>query len=123
MVEVAVIYSLSGLPLYWYEPKAGCGAIPDAADLWGQIWLCREDLAGVAHTHPGGGFPGPSPTDLTTFAAIEAGLGQRLDWPIVTKDEVASFTWRGPGRLDYGQLDLNYIPSDIVAELRRRSSY
>ena len=43
------------------------------------------DLAGVAHSHPGGGIPTPSWEDLTTFAAVEDGLGQRLVWWIVSE--------------------------------------
>jgi hypothetical protein len=45
-------------------------------------------LGGVAHSHPWEGEAHPSGTDVSTFRAIELGLGKRLLWPIVTLSEV-----------------------------------
>ena len=119
--EVALVFDPGGKALYWHDPGgASAGALPDSRDLWEVLWSQREKLGGVAHTHPGGGIPGPSHTDLTTWAAVEAALGKRLIWPIVTWDCSAWFGWHGPGRLDY-----DWVVTDIVIDLRglrRRSA-
>jgi hypothetical protein len=75
--------------------------LPDSHELWEILWASREELGGVAHTHPWDGPAGPSHTDVTTFAAVEAGLGKRLIWPIVTFTQVDYYEWVGPDRLDY----------------------
>jgi len=74
-------------PLYWHTPGDRSGtALPDSRDLWDFMWKNRDRITGFAHTHPGFGLPSPSHTDLTTFAAIESGLGSRLDWWILSSD-------------------------------------
>jgi len=101
-METALVFSKWGSPLHWHvPPDRSMGAIPDSKDLWQILWDSREFLGGVAHTHPWIGAASPSQTDVTTLAAIEAGLGQRLVWPIVTFSEIAYFKWMGPERLDY----------------------
>jgi hypothetical protein len=35
---------------------------------------------------------------MTTFAALEAGLGRRFSWPIITANSGAIFAWREPLR-------------------------
>jgi hypothetical protein len=100
--EAGVVLDLGGNPLYWHAPQDRSGAyLPDTRDLWCVIWENRDNLSGIAHTHPGSGIPGPSMEDLTTFAAVESGLGQRLVWWIATSDHLRAFTWVGPDRLDY----------------------
>ena len=80
--EVAMVFDKNGQALYWLN---GTGAyVNDSRSLWDVLWEHRENLGGVAHTHPWDGPTGPSGTDMTTWAAIEAGLGKRLMWPIVT---------------------------------------
>jgi len=92
MIEVALVFNSSGAPIYWHIPSgASGGAIPDSRQLWHVLWDSRGDLGGVAHTHPWNGEAAPSHTDITTFAALEAGLGKRLLWPIVTMTEVRYF--------------------------------
>jgi len=105
-METGLVFSSHGSALYWHVPpdRSG-GALPDSRDLWEVLWTNREILGGVAHTHPWNGEAHPSQTDVTTFAAVEAGLGERLVWPIVTFSVVGYFTWVGPGRLDYGELE------------------
>lgn len=115
--EVVAVIGADGAVLRW---SAGSGAaVPDDRGLWECLWAHRADLAGVAHSHPGGGHPGPSREDLTTFAACEAGLGRRLRWWIATADGLAAFAWAGPGRLDYGEVEAGAPP--WLGELRRRS--
>ena len=92
MIEVGVVFDSWGHAIYWHHPaENSMGAIPDSRDLWDVLWDHRDDLGGVAHTHPWDGPTGPSGTDVTTFAAIEVGLGNTLLWPIVTMTHVAYF--------------------------------
>lgn len=92
MIEVAVVLDNDGQPVYWHEPPGRSSvAIPDSRDLWDAIWENRDNLMGVAHSHPGTGTPVPSQTDVTTFVAVEKALGRKLVWPIITQDRVAFF--------------------------------
>jgi len=101
-MESAMVFDKLGQVIFWHlPPDRSQGAIPDSKDLWSILWETRECLGGVAHTHPWDGESWMSHTDVTTFAAIEAGLGKRLIWPIVTFTEVGYFEWVGPDRLDY----------------------
>lgn len=103
MMEAAVVVGLHGEPLHWHSPPGrSTVALPDARDLWDVIWENRENLAGVAHSHPGSGVPGPSYEDVTTFAAIESALGRRLTWWIISQDRVVALVWAGPDKLRYG---------------------
>lgn len=103
MMEAAVVLDRNWRPLYFHMPPGRTeGSLPDSPELWEVLWSHRDRLLGVAHSHPGGGVPSPSRTDVTTFAAIEAGFGSRLIWPIVTVDAFRAFVWVGPERLDYG---------------------
>lgn len=106
-METGLVFTEWGVPLFWHiPPDRSMGALPDSRNLWEVLWDNRKVLGGVAHTHPCSGTAHPSGTDVTTFAAVEAGLGQRLVWPIVTFSEVGYFNWVGPERLDYGVLEL-----------------
>ena len=90
MKEVGVLIDLEGQPIYWHLPEdRSSGALPDSRNLWDVIWENRDKVSGFAHTHPGYGKPGPSYTDITTFAAIETGLGRRLHWWIATGDQLS----------------------------------
>lgn len=101
-IEVALVFDDSGGPIHWHKPNgASAGAIPDSRELWYVLWESRHNLGGVAHTHPWNGVPVPSQEDVTTFAAVEAGLGKRLLWPIITLDNAYYHQWRGPGVHDY----------------------
>jgi len=105
-METGLVFDRFGAPIFWHvPPDRSCGALPDSRALWDVLWESRGFLGGVAHTHPWHCAAAPSTTDVTTFAAVEAGLGQRLVWPIVTFTEVGYFRWIGPGRLDYGDLE------------------
>ena len=107
--------------LYRHTPNNSTGgSLPDSKDLWQVMWDNRDHLLGFAHSHPGGGRPSPSYTDLTTFAAIEAGLGARLVWWIVNGDNVSVVRWCGPGKLEYENVVLNHEPF-WAAELRQLS--
>jgi Prokaryotic homologs of the JAB domain len=88
VAEAAVVIDQDDHPIYWHLPEGRTAAsIPDSRDLWMVLWNGREQLAGVAHTHPAG-VDQPSSIDLVTFRACEDGLGRRLSWWIVTPTEV-----------------------------------
>lgn len=82
MLETAVVISKEGSPIHWHLPlERSTVYLPDSQDLWSVLWGSRANLEGVAHTHPGGGhYPSPSLEDLTTFVAVEKGLGRPLMW-------------------------------------------
>ncbi len=93
-IEAGVVVGPEGRPLYWHMPKgASVVSLPDSRDLWDAIWEHRKILRGFAHTHPGFGKPSPSETDLTTFVAVEAALGRRLIWWILTQDKMIALEW------------------------------
>lgn len=102
MKEAGLLIDYRNEILYTHMPE-GCtaGSIPDSTDLWTQIWAGRDVIKGFAHSHPGFGLPGPSHTDLTTFAAVEAGLGRRLTWWITSEDGLIALQWTGPDPTDY----------------------
>lgn len=94
MIETGVLVDKQGAPLHWHTPANRTStALPDSRDLWEMIWKHRANLLGFAHTHPGRGVPGPSDTDLTTFAAVEEGLGLRLNWWVVNEDNIIVIRW------------------------------
>jgi proteasome lid subunit RPN8/RPN11 len=105
-MEAGVVVDKDGQPIFWHEPEGRSVAyLPDSRTLWQVIWDNRENIMGVAHSHPGGGRPGPSWEDVTTFSAIELALGKRLEWWIITTDQVVVVRWFGPDKYDYGIFD------------------
>lgn len=123
MVEAGVVIDKSGQPVFWHLPEGRtAGGLPDSRTLWDVIWGAFQDgtLLGFAHSHPGGGVPGPSYSDVTTFAAIEAALGTRLTWWITSETHVVELAWAGGDRLSYRATLVQEAPA-WVAELRRLS--
>lgn len=94
MIETGVVIGPNDAPIFWHLPPGRSGgALPDSRDLWDVLWEHRETVVGFAHTHPFHGAPWPSSTDVTTFAAIEAALGRRLSWWILTLDQIGVYRW------------------------------
>jgi hypothetical protein len=97
MKEAGVVIDHDGHALHWHAPQGRTVAsIPDSRPLWEVLWENREHVFGFAHTHPCNGIPGPSGTDLSTFKAVEAGLGRRLMWFILSEDHASVTFWFGP---------------------------
>jgi len=107
---------------YWHLPKKRTGgSLPDSRELWDVFWEHRKDqYLGFAHSHPGKGTPGPSWTDITTFAGIEAGLGRRIQWWITSADRIIQIYWVGPTRYDYSAILAHDL--DWVEKLREYSN-
>lgn len=102
MREAGVLVGNDDKPIYWHEPvNRTVASLPDSPSLWSLIWENRSNVKGFAHSHPGGGVPGPSHEDVTSFSAIELGLGRRLVWWIISEDDVIELKWQGPGPYDY----------------------
>lgn len=121
-METAVVVNSSGQAIYWHLPEGRSVAyLPDSRNLWDIIWENREDLSGIAHSHPGGGTPGPSHEDVTTFAAIEAALGKRLTWWIMSHDQLVLLEWAGPGKYDYRMRWRTYVRDEVATG--KESSY
>lgn len=101
MLEAGVLIDLDGNVLFEHLPEGRSVAyLPDSRDLWSAIWESRDRVRGFAHSHPGGGSPTPSHTDVTTFHAIELGLGKQLDWWVTTSESVGLFR-KLPGNSKY----------------------
>ncbi len=104
MIECGVVIDKEGCPFHWHLPPGRtAGSIPDTRNLWDVFWEHRENLMGFAHSHPGSGIPGPSQTDLSTFVAIEAALGQRLDWWITSSTSLIVCNWVADERPPWGK--------------------
>lgn len=101
-MEAGVVLDSQGQPIFWHvPPDRSVGYLPDNRSLWDVLWENRDNLLGFAHSHPGEGLPGPSHEDVTTFAAVEAALGKRLKWYIISRTGLVVCEWRGPHRLTY----------------------
>jgi len=122
--ETIVVFDIHGKALYWHDKDATTGYVPDADDLWDVLWENKDHLGGFAHTHPWEGAAIPSHTDLTTFAAVEKGLGKSLLWPILTFHRMTCVVrnplYKKGGAMwtDAGPLTIEF---DWIDELRRRS--
>lgn len=121
MLETGVLISKSNEPIYWHLPSGrSSGYLPDTPELWSVIWDNRENVLGFAHTHPGTGIPGPSYEDVTTFAAIEAGLGKRLIWWISSDNELIKLEHGGKDKLSYNS-ELITLDVKWLEDLRSKS--
>ena len=122
-IEAGVVIDTDGVPLFWHTPQDRTGgSLPDSVTLWDVFWTNRDKILGFAHSHPGGGVPGPSYEDVTTFAAVEAALGKRLDWWIASENRLVVARWKGPHRLTYEAELMDSNPT-WLPKLRELSEY
>lgn len=84
--EVVFLLDAAGAVL-WADASTSPDALPDSRERWLQVWRVRAQLAEVAHSHPEGPLAF-SAEDESTMSAIEAALGRRLTWSVVTPDAV-----------------------------------
>lgn len=113
--EVVAVIGADDVVLRWSSGTEA--AVPDDRGLWDCLWTHRATLRGVAHSHPGAGAPAPSPEDLSTFAAVEAGLGRRLTWWIATADQLGAWARTDSG--DYAPVEPG--PAPWLDAVRARS--
>lgn len=80
--EVFFLIGEGGVVL-WSDASNSPLALPDSRARWEAIWSRRDDLHELAHSHPIGpdGF---SNEDVTTMHALDAALGKRLKFSLVT---------------------------------------
>jgi len=132
MREAVVVINLYGCEIYQHCPAHQTATkSPDDKTLWNFILEHKDEISGIAHSHPGSGPTSPSREDVTSFAAIESGIGKRLYWPIITSDSISTFIWQGPGEYDYSLLQTgggdglgrHHDNNDWVDTLRNLSGY
>ncbi len=122
-MEDAAVVARDGTVRYWHSPEnRAYAALPDSPELWDVIWGSREEIEGIAHTHPGEGYPVPSRTDLTTFEAVEKGIGRRIKWWILSANLSVLLEWNpeNPGYDVTSFLFPEHEPP-WMRDLRRRS--
>lgn len=122
-IETGVVLDLDNKPIFWHCPQnRGTAILPDSRELWDVIWENRANISGFAHTHPFHcGAPAPSGTDITTFIAIEKALGKRLDWWILSLDNVCLVKWLGPDEKVYVRYTTEGPEPEWAVELRKLS--
>jgi len=122
-LEIGLVFDQQGKTIHWFGGHSGV-SIPDSDALWDVLWENRHRLGGVAHTHPWIGAARPSHTDITTFSAIEKGLGKHLLWPVVTFDDIL-YVVRNPlyteGEAMWTSVGQLTFEIEGLEELRRRS--
>lgn len=121
-IEAAVLIAKDGSVIYWHLPpdRRSAGCLTNAQVLWELIWENRANVAGIAHSHPGSGMPGPSAEDLATFSVVERLLGCRLIWWITSADQLVEVTWKGPGAHDY-ETGPEESPPEWLWQLRKHA--
>lgn len=112
MKEAGLVIGLNNEVVYEFTPpQRSSSYLPDkvakwdvsveeSPSLWHVLWRHRDSLAGFAHSHPGSGKPFPSVTDLTTFHAVERGLGRRLKWWIASSSNLVLIEWEDDPKID-----------------------
>jgi hypothetical protein len=69
--------------ILWSDASNSPVALPDSRARWEAIWRLRDRIAEIAHTHPIG--PAAfSREDETTMVALDAALGRKLRYSVVT---------------------------------------
>lgn len=124
-IETAAVIGPENTVIHMHEPPGRSSVyLPDSQSLWDVSWESRKDIVGIAHTHPGSGYPSPSKTDLTTFEAMEKGLGKRLKWWILSSSHSILLEWNSenPGYDVTSFISPNEEPPWMEG-LRRLSSY
>lgn len=124
-IEAGVLVGIDGTPLFWHLPEGrNVVHLPDSRNLWDVMLENRDKISGFAHSHPGSGWPRPSKEDITTFSAVELGLGRRLFWWIASADRHVAITWTGPDKYAYDVLKMPSTPPPTwMAELRNHSRF
>jgi hypothetical protein len=81
MREVCFLISQDG-SILWADASSSPVALPDSRERWEAIWMFRDELHEIAHSHP----MGPSvfsAEDESTMKAIDSALGRVLRYSVV----------------------------------------
>jgi hypothetical protein len=112
LTEVCFLLDADGAVL-WRDASGDPAALPDSRERWTAIWTLRAALAEVAHSHPHGPLAF-SAQDLSTMEAVDAALGRRLAYAVVTPDNLLR-------RRPDGRTLVEEIEPAWVADLRAAS--
>jgi hypothetical protein len=112
VTEVCFLLDAEGTVL-WHDSSGDPSALPDSRERWSAIWDRRDVLAEVAHSHPRGPLAF-SATDLSTMDAVDAALGRRLGYAVVTPENLLR-------RRPDGTTLIEDVEPAWVRELRRAS--
>ena len=81
MREVCFLISKDG-SILWADASRSPVALPDSRERWEAIWLLRDELNEIAHSHPIG--PAAfSAEDESTMAALDSALGRAMRYSVV----------------------------------------
>lgn len=123
--EAGVVIGKNHEVIAWHlPPDRSGGALPDSRPLWDILWDAHRNdtLLGFAHTHPGAGMPHPSHEDITTFRAVEKGLGRRVTWWIASSALLVTVDATSPALVKANNTMIAMVQDwPWVAELRARS--
>ena len=105
-----------GESVLYSDASESPSALPDTRARWEAIWARRGELVEIAHSHPIGPHAF-SQEDRTTMAALDAALGRRLRFSVVSPSGVVVRDAEG------NETTTARDPAEPawVGELRRRS--
>lgn len=82
MREVCFIIGRGGAVL-WSDGSESPLALPDSRARWEAIWRLRAELECIVHSHPVGPHAF-SAEDRSTMEAVEAALGRKVCWMVLS---------------------------------------
>lgn len=123
MREAGVIFNHNGEPIFWHHPEnRNTVILPDSKILWDAMWENKHEMMGFAHSHPGSGQGCPSSEDLSTFKAVESGIGKKMLWPIITSNSIWVYSRVNLTSSEYSGIQIKQPPK-WLNNLRRLSEY
>lgn len=124
MLEAGVVLNSNFEPIYWHLPVGRSSVyLPDSRDLWEVFWENRNNLSGFGHSHPNSGPTLPSWEDITTFSALDLALGRKLNYWIISTDQVCLFKHFGPDKYNYKIVEQDEDTNHVWLEQLRKYSY
>jgi len=113
MVQEVCFLIGTGGEVLWRDTSGVPYALADSRTRWEMIWWHRAALVEIAHSHPRGPLAF-SAEDESTMEALDAALGRRLCYSVVTPTEVLRHD-------DSGGREVLGAEPPWVAELRAES--
>lgn len=124
MLEASCAVDLSeNEAICYYEPRYSSVYIPDSQEYWDIVWENKDNIAGIAHSHPGNGIPNPSfNLDIKSFSSLDIGFGRKLKYWIISSTDVVVVQWVGPELYDF-KIELETRNLLWIQKLREISHY